>query len=257
MPEHATQPSALIPTLRNPVEALLLGACAALLIAFMFPGARASGPPPDFGSMTIEQKKREFFDYLSPLVADVNAHLAANRDRIASLRETYSAGGELSLLDRLWVKRLARRFDVPLDDAEMTDVLDTLYLRTGVVPESLVLAQAAIESGWGTSRFAVEGNNYFGQRCYRQDCGIAPREQQDGNFGLARFRSVSASVESYILNLNTHPEYRNFRQLRADRRARGLPVTGLALLQGLRGYSERGTAYIAEIEAMIRANDLE
>ena len=124
-----------------------------------------------------------------------------------------------------------------------------------MVPESLVLAQAAIESGWGTSRFALEGNNYFGQRCYREDCGISPREQQDGGFGLARFSSVAASVD--MLNLNTHPEYQSFRQLRASRRASNLPVTGLALLQGLRAYSERGTAYIAEIEAMIRANDLE
>jgi Bax protein len=87
---------------------------------------------------------------------------------------------------------------------------------------------------------------------------MEPQEQPAGaSFGLARFTSVAHSVESYIFNLNTHPEYSEFRALRAGLRAAGQPVTGLALVAGLAAYSERGQEYVAEIAAMIRANSLE
>jgi Bax protein len=87
---------------------------------------------------------------------------------------------------------------------------------------------------------------------------MVPRERARGSqFGLARFASIQAAVESYMLNLNTHPEYRHFREIRQRLREGGAPITGLALVDGLVGYSERGLEYVQQVASMIRANELE
>lgn len=242
----------------TPGDLLVIAASAAFLTGFMLiDGGEHFAPPPDFSEMPVEGKKRQFFAYLSPMISAVNFELAADRDRVRELMAQHEAGERIGWLDRRWLGRLASRFKVPIDELELDEALATLERRAGVVPESLVLVQAAVESGWGTSRFAQEGNNYFGQRCYRPNCGMVPAGRPDGSFGLTRFASVAASVESYILNLNTHPEYVEFRDLRKERREAGRPVTGLALVGELDGYSERGEAYVEEIADMIRANDLE
>lgn len=242
-----------------PGDIFVLTAGLALLAAMMLlDAAPGSRPIPDFASMSVEDKKREFFAYLSPMISRVNFAMAADRDRVTALREAHARGEEPGWFDRRWLRQVAVRLEVPMDEMELGDALETLERRAGVVPESIVLVQAAVESGWGTSRFAREGNNFFGQRCYRADCGMQPLERPQGRrFGLAKFASVFASLESYMLNLNTHPEYRPFREIRERLRDRGEPINGLALVAGLAGYSERGEDYVAEIAAMIRANDLE
>lgn len=230
-----------------------------MLGGFMtLPGYRSYGAPPDFASMPVEQKKQHFFQYLAPIVSDINSAMSRHRERIARIRADDDAGVEPNWRDARWLQSIAKRFDVPIDEMERGDALEVLERRAGTVPEALVLAQAAIESGWGTSRFAVEGNNYFGQRCYETNCGIAPAALSgDVGFGLAAFDSVAESIESYILNLNSHPEYREFRQLRQRLRAGDESVTGLSLLAALEGYSERGAEYLDEVRAMILANNLE
>jgi Bax protein len=244
----------------RPLELLLLVGCGYLLFEFvnLEPVAEAASPPPDFSSMEVGEKKRAFFAYLSPKIAAVNFQMAADRDRVTRLRERFARGRSIGWFDRRWLGRLGAKLEVPVDELPLEDALEALERRAGIVPESIVLVQAALESGWGTSRFAIEGNNFFGQRCYRPDCGMAPTERpEDAQFGLARFPSADASVESYMINLNTHPSYRDFRVLRQTRRAEGQAITGLALVDGLTNYSERGTDYVEEIAAMIRANRLE
>ena len=206
--------------------------------------------------MPVDQKKREFFAFLSPLVAEVNFGLAADRERIQEIRAKHDRGEKPGWFERRWLERLAGRLEVPIDSMDFGDALAMLERRTGVVPEAIVLAQAAIESGWGTSRFALEANNYFGQRCYEPACGVSPAAADD-DFGLARFPSVGDSVESYIRNLNTHPGYREFREQRLALRESGMPVTGLALIAGLTNYSERGVEYVSDIATIIRDNGLE
>jgi Bax protein len=240
-------------------EFALLVACVACLGGFLLvDGKPRFAPPPDFASMPVEVKKRQFFAYLSPMISEVNFGLAADRRRVEELRAAYENGEPIGWADRRWLERLAARLEVDLDELSLGEALVLLERRAGVVPESIVLVQAAVESGWGTSRFAIEGNNYFGQRCYRVECGMAPEGRSPGErFGLARFASAAASVESYILNLDTHDSYRAFRELRQERRAAGEPLTGLSLVNGLLNYSERGPDYIAQIAAMIRDNHLE
>jgi Bax protein len=123
------------------------------------------------------------------------------------------------------------------------------------VPDHLVLAQAANESAWGTSRFAREGNNLFGQWCFRQGCGLVPASRPDGaTYEVARFESVSQSIGSYMHNLNTGRTYQELREIRALARENGHDPDANAMAAGLMSYSERGEDYISELRSMIRHN---
>lgn len=131
-----------------------------------------------------------------------------------------------------------------------------LLRRIDVVPASLALAQAAIESGWGTSRFVQTANNLFGERTYKPNAdGVAPRESS--GFKVTRFESLALSVRSYMHNLNSHPAYREFRLAREDLRQRGVSLTGSQLARYLISYSERGIDYVASVRQVIRENELQ
>lgn len=236
----------------------ILAACLVLGAAFMVPVGHTADPLPDFRAFEPQERKARFFEYLQPFVAEVNAGVAAARTFVLSVRSAVAAGRRLTWYQRSRVERLAKRYEIDTADTDITGVIGKLAHRIGTVPESLVLVQAAKESGWGTSRFAIEGNNLFGQRCYESGCGIKPKDRPaDVRFGVAKYGSVRESLESYVRNLNTHPEYEEFRERRAELRARGEPVTGTTLAAELDAYSERGQAYIDEIRAMIRQNGLE
>jgi Bax protein len=132
-----------------------------------------------------------------------------------------------------------------------------LLRRADIVPASLAIAQAANESAWGTSRFAKLGNNFFGQWCFSKGCGIVPKSRDTNkNHEVADFRSPADSVESYMLNLNTHDAYKPLRKIRQSLREEDKAVTGVALSYGLGKYSERGDEYGKEIREMISFNKL-
>ena len=215
-------------------------------------------PLPDFGVLNTPERKAQFFGYLSPMIAAVNEQARADRAFLLEISQSVELSRRLAWFQLRGIETLADRYEVPHNELDLSAVLRELENRVGAVPESLVLIQAAKESGWGTSRFAVEGNNLFGQRCYSEDCGIVPLKRDAGaSFGVAKFDSVAESVASYALNLNTHSQYSEFRDLRQELRARDEPLTGLALADGLLGYSERGQDYVDEVRSMIRQNGLE
>jgi Bax protein len=230
-----------------------------LLVVLLFLPQITGDRLPDFRPLDPQERKTEFFEFLDPIVADVSANVMAQRQFITEASGRIEAGQSLSWFARHKVGRLAAYYEVPTEDADLaTEVLPALLQRVDLVPRSLVFIQAAKESGWGTSRFAIEGNNLFGQRCYSAGCGIAPAGVQPGaNFGVARFATINASVASYVRNLNTHPQYAEFRRLRQSLRGRDTALTGIVLADSLIDYSERGEAYVAEIKAMIRQNSLE
>ena len=123
---------------------------------------------------------------------------------------------------------------------------------------SLALAQAAKESGWGTSRFAREGNNYFGQWCYKAGCGIVPASRAPGRtHEVEAFDSPAESVASYMRNINTHSGYKSFREARKVQRSEADALSGVALAAELSQYSERRDAYVAELRQLIVGNDLD
>ena len=133
---------------------------------------------------------------------------------------------------------------------------NTLLKRIDVLPPSLVLAQAAIESAWGTSRFAREGNAFFGERTYDPDApGITPRRAS--GFKVKSFATPQGSVRSYMRTLNSHRAYQTLRKRRAALRALGQPLSGHDLTALLKSYSELGGAYISMIKSTIDANRLD
>ncbi len=151
---------------------------------------------------------------------------------------------------------MARRYRVNAGDTG--DRIAELEQRVDVVPGALLIAQAAIESGWGTSHFAREGNNLFGEWCFEEGCGIVPRSRSAGaNHEVRRFPSVLHSIRSYVRNLNSHPAYAELRTRRARARANGSAPSAQDLAGGLEKYSERGMAYVEEVRLVIRANDLD
>ncbi|GIU21446.1 MULTISPECIES: glucosaminidase domain-containing protein [unclassified Shewanella] len=197
----------------------------------------------------VQQKKMVFFRLLAPLILVANENILLERRLIES-----------APLDDVVLQRIAKKYKITKDaDTPLTEQQrQTLLEEVDIMPPSLVLAQAAEESGWATSRFTVEGNAFFGQWDFSGK-GMIPKQQRKelGNYGLARFDTPLASVEGYMLNLNTNNAYKKLRELRAKLRAENKPITGMELAGTLDKYSERGQAYIDGIRQMISYNKLD
>jgi Bax protein len=194
-------------------------------------------------------KKQVFFRLMAPLV------LMANE----KILDAQQLATENDLADPQLIT-LAVQYKVIPDRVTLLDEKQRqeLLARVDTLPPSLVLAQAAEESGWASSRFTIEGNAFFGQWDFSGK-GMIPEKQRKvlGNYGLARFDTPRASVEAYMFNINTHNAYQRLRTLRAKLRANGKLVTGIELAGTLDKYSERGQAYIDGLIKMIRFNKLE
>lgn len=212
-------------------------------------------PLPDFNQFTnTTEKKRKFFSYLRPYVQRENARLRSLRQQLIEIQQKKQKKMRISLEEYAFLYSLYDEFRMEVAESDEA-VLAELLLRVDVIPETLVLMQAANESAWGTSRFAVEGYNFFGQWCFKEGCGLVPLGRDEGQYHeVAKFDSPLASIKSYFYNLNTFHTYQPLRTIRAKLRAEGKPVRGEALAAGLGSYSERGEEYIAEISGMIRFN---
>ncbi|GGC57352.1 glucosaminidase domain-containing protein [Marinobacter halophilus] len=209
---------------------------------------------PDFsGYRDTTERKVAFFSFLYPRIVLANSRILLEREYLESL----SARFELSDQEVKWLSDQSQRLRVEAETGSL-EQFALLRKRLDVIPPSLILAQAANESAWGTSRFALEGNNLFGQWCFSKGCGLVPQSRVEGaNHEVAKFSSPYQSVRSYIQNLNRHPTYQLVRDLRLQDRQADKPLSGIELAEGLLGYSERGEDYIKEIRSMIRYNNLE
>jgi Bax protein len=212
---------------------------------------------PDFTEWPAgEARKTQFFGFLRPLVEAENARVLEQREDLERLAEA-AAEDDLGWLGRRRLAALAESFGVPHEDVAVPEVIRELRLRVDTVPVSLALAQAAKESGWGTSRFAQNGHALFGERCFKTGCGMVPKARVAGlRHEVTHFDSAEEAVASYVRNLNTHPDYAEFRQRRAQLRRTPNPHPGIELAGSLSSYSERRDDYIREIRQMIRFNGL-
>ena len=205
--------------------------------------------PDDLRKRSVEERKTLFIQTMLPLVLQANEDILFARMRLLAL----AAKPEAEWLDaeRAWLLRLADQYGAEEGD------LDELFRRVDIVPPSVAIAQAAWESGWGTSRFALEGNALFGQWTYRASAGLLPSGRVPGAAHYVRtFDGLSTSVSEYIHNLNTHDAYAAFRNRRAFLREQAGALDPFSLVNTLLHYSEQRHAYVAFIRNLMKANGL-
>lgn len=222
---------------------------------------QAIGAAPDFANMSdVTTKKQAFFDYLRPGIHLENQRVQKERARLERINANFAAGN-VSSEDIAYAKRLGQLYSVELTTEGITEAwLDKMLHRVNVLPEALVMTQAANESAWGTSRFATQANNFFGQWCYTQGCGLVPLQRSEGAaHEVAKFSSVQESIHRYFMNVNRNKAYFNLREIRFDRANAGESLidtnAAIALTNGLLKYSERGEAYVKDLQTMIEHND--
>jgi Bax protein len=197
-------------------------------------------------------RKNIFFKTVLPLILKANDEILADRKRLLFIHQKKIKFTEIAARDKLWLVVLCERYNVG-----RTNLLELLR-RVDIVPPSIALAQAAEESGWGTSRFTLEGNALFGQWTFGDKNLLVPKARDVGKeHGVRSFRSLLGAVRSYVLNLNTHRAYRGFRKERQNLRRKGLSVTGSSLVSTLTSYSERGKKYVRNIQTIIDSNKLQ
>jgi len=199
----------------------------------------------------IHTKKTTFFATLKPLIEQENSRIAGLRREIMELRQL----SHPNRIQMMRISTLASQYKLKAEEQVNAGFWQALLDRVDTVPLELALAQAANESAWGTSRFARDGNNYFGQWCYTKGCGLVPRQRTAGaTHEVRRFDSPLASVRAYMLNINSSAAYAEFRKIRHSLRVQSQPLNAESLAFGLRSYSERGMAYVKTIRLMIRSN---
>ena len=213
---------------------------------------------PDFASIQdIAIKKATFFAFLSPFIDAVNQQILAQRQQLISFSENISSGLTLSSNEMKYLSNLRVEYKLENEGLHTDELINYLLKRVDIIPSSLALAQAANESAWGTSRFALEGRNFFGQWCYSKGCGIVPAMRNaEAIHEVRSFDSVFDSVKAYIMNLNTFSNYQNLRDIRQEARQGGRSIDGISLSKGLGTYSTRGDEYISELQSMIYTNNL-
>ena len=213
---------------------------------------------PDFSAIKdAKTKKQTFFTYMLPKVRRANDKILASRRLLLIIRDDLRTGNTLDADDIQFVGALKAHYRIR-QQTNLHTTVDDLLTRVDIIPESLVLAQAANESGWGTSRFARQANNLFGVWCFSEGCGLTPKNRDGGlNHEVAKYDSVQNSIRAYMHTINTHSAYIQLRDIRATKRSEKQHFIGLALAEGLLKYSSRGIDYVREIQQLIRVNDLQ
>ena len=203
--------------------------------------------PKDLKTLGDTKKKRELFiKIVLPLILNENDKITEDRKKLFKiLGKNFNTVGE-----RVWLKRRFREYKIEDQDS------GKLKMRMDIIPVSIALAQAANESGWGTSRFALEGNALFGQWTWSKK-GISPKNKDpDQSHKVLQFQILKASVRAYKNNLNTHNAYKEFRETRAKLRQENKRIIGLDLTKYLKNYASIGEKYVVIIENIIENNSL-
>ena len=203
--------------------------------------------PKDLKTLGDTKQKRDLFiKIILPLILDENKKITEDRKKLFKiLGKNFNTAGE-----RVWLKRRFKEYKIEDQD------LAQLKMRMDIIPVSIALAQAANESGWGTSRFALEGNALFGQWTWSKK-GISPKNKDPNqSHKILQFQILKASVKAYKNNLNTHNAYKEFREVRAQLRQEDKQITGLDLTKYLKNYASIGEKYVKILEDIITNNSL-
>jgi len=203
--------------------------------------------PNEIKMIESTSKRKEFFiQIVLPLILKENNNIRIDRKRLFSIINKSNN----SDLEKKWLDKKYKQYGVPSKD------LSILKIRMDEIPVSLALAQAAKETGWGTSRFAQEGNALFGQWTWSGE-GLKPKDaEKDQGHKVMKFNVLQASVRAYQRNLNTHSTYKEFRRERAKLRDQSKPLDSLILSQYLNEYAETGNQYVEVLQKIIKQNNL-
>ena len=203
--------------------------------------------PKDLKKLKSTQKKKDtFIKIVMPLILDENNKISENRKKLFKIlgKQNNSRG------ERVWLKRRFEDYGIKNED------VTALKIKMDVIPVSIAIAQAAKESGWGTSRFALEGNAMFGQWTWGKK-GISPlKREKNKDHKILKFPILRSSVKAYINNLNTHNGYREFREKRAELRRKNKKISGVVLVKYLHNYAATGSEYTKVLEKIIEQNQL-
>jgi len=222
-----------------------------------FPIARAAVPVTlSKKELPPEERQGIFLDTLLPAVIVENASLVYRRQRLMPMLELLRDGANLPAPDAEWLAKLAEEYQVEGDVLTDVKAQTELTRRLDVIPPGLVLAQAALESGWGSSLAAQRDRDLFGMLGVVSAEGKKRRDATGAKQGAPRFAHVQDSVKSYMHNLNIHAAYQGLREMRANARAKGKLPEGRQLAEGLTRYSILGKQYVKMVQSMIRQHDL-
>ena len=203
--------------------------------------------PKDLRTLGNTKQRRELFiQIILPLILDENLRITEDRKKLFKiLSKNFNSVGE-----RVWLKRRFKEYKIEDGD------LAKLKMRMDIIPVSIAIAQAANESGWGTSRFALEGNALFGQWTWSKK-GISPKNKDPNqNHKILQFQVLKASVNAYKNNLNTHNAYKEFREARAKLRQNNKEIIGTELTKYLKRYASIGEKYVIILDDIISKNSL-
>ena len=203
--------------------------------------------PKEIGKIENTKKRKDLFiQIILPLVIDENNSIKLDRIKLFSILNK----SKNTKTEQEWLNIKFKQYGVVNKD------LSTLKIRMDEVPVSMAIAQAAKETGWGTSRFAHEGNALFGQWTWSGE-GIKPADaEDDSTHKVMRFKVLQASIKAYQRNLNTHSSYKDFRSARAELRDEGKELDSMILTEYLDKYAETGKEYVKILQQIIRQNDL-
>jgi Bax protein len=204
--------------------------------------------PQEIKMIENTKKRKEFFiQIVLPLIIQENNNIKLDRKTLFSIINKNNNSNS----EKKWLDKKYKQYGIKSKD------LSTLKIRMDEIPVSLAIAQAAKETGWGTSRFAQEGNALFGQWTWSGE-GLKPKEAKEGEgHKVMKFNVLQASVRAYQRNLNTHSTYKGFRKARAKLRDLNKPLDSIELSKHLNKYAETGNQYVEVLQKIIKQNKLQ
>jgi|GEM_PF-471516 Bax protein len=211
-------------------------------------------PIPNFAAISdVKTKKQLYFKYIKTAAQDINAVISLQRQFVlVNMANTQSIKDESIDVRAAWAFLLQ---EYHVQAATFAEQRKQLLAKINLIPVSLVQVQTANESGWGTSRFAVQGYNFFGLWCYKKGCGFVPlRRDYGASHEVAKFNSLPEAMYAYIRNLNRNNAYQAMRDIRTQYIDLADFDLAYEMVRGLHAYSQRGDAYIEELHAMLRVN---
>ena len=184
-------------------------------------------------------RKKVFISIVLPLIVRENQGIELQRNKLQKIYDNLKISKTLSVEENIWLINLAAKYSIPTQKIHKIKIVQNLLKHVDIIPNSIAIAQAAKESGWGTSRFALEGNALYGQWTYNSNIGLLPIERNEGDSHFVRsFVDLRESVVSYMENINSHSAYESFRNKRAQYRNNNIGLDPSDLVRELAPYAE-------------------